>query len=193
MKLLLLAPTVQSISHQAVTLKYSDGEKERTHVPDLLVTLRDTRTVFVEVKPQKFVAEHRQKFDACSALLSCQDIRYFVCTDKHVDKVREARANELLQLARMAASAVQLDELCGWVRARGRASVQDAANQGYDPRLIEHAVGRRLLLTDPSLDLNPESWLTTMETADELLCIDRWLGCAPWSPPPRSVSFPSSD
>jgi hypothetical protein len=188
-KLLLLAPTVQSIKHQAVKLVYSDGTKDRTHVPDLLLMLRDKRTAFVEVKPEKFVAEHRQKFDACAALLRCRDIQYFVCTDEHVDKVRESRANELLQLARMAAPSAQLDELVGWVRARGRTTVEDAISRGGMP-LIEHAVGRRLLLTDPSLELSPGNWLTTLETADELLCIDRWLGCAPW-PAPTVAALPS--
>lgn len=183
-KTLLLAPTVESIRPQAIKLTYWDGADERTHVPDFLVTLRDKRTAVVEGKPERFVPEHRQKFDACATLLRQRGVDYFVCTDKHADKARVARADELLQAARMAAPAEQLAELIAWVRTSGRATVQETLSKGYSEMLVEHAVGRRLLLTDPTLDLAPGSWLTTQETADELLCIEHWLGCSPW--PPRA-------
>lgn len=189
-KLLLLTPTVERIQPQAVKLAYLDGATERTHVPDFLVTLRDKRKAVVEGKPERFVAEHSQKFDACARLLKHRDVDYFVCTDRHAHKARVARADELLQAARMAAPADQLAELVTWVRASHRVTVQEAHSRGYCEMLIEHAVGRRLLLTDPTLDLAPGSWLTTQETADEHLCIDRWLGCSPWplraGTPPRS-------
>ena len=189
-KILLLAPTVESIQPRAIKLTYSDGAEERTHVPDFLVQLKDKRTAVVEGKPERFVPEHRQKFDACATLLRQRDVDYFVCTDKHAHKARVARADELLQAARMAAPAEQLGELIAWVKTSGRATVQEALSKGYNEMLVEHAVGRRLLLTDPTLDLAPGSWLTTQESADELLCIDHWLGCSPWPPrtgtPPRA-------
>lgn len=179
---MLLAPGVQGIHHQAVKLTYSDGANERTHVPDLKVTLADQRYALVEVKPVKFVEKHRVKFDACANLLAHQGVDYFVCTDKQADRVRVFRARELLQTARMAAPPAELLKLVSWVRSQGRVTVGDAASSGYDLVLVEHAVGRRMLFTDPSLDLDPESWLFTQETADEYLSLAKWLGCSPWPP-----------
>lgn len=188
-KLLLLAPAVQGIHHQAVKLTYFDGIKDRTHVPDLKVVLRNQGYALIEVKPAKFVDGHRVKFDACAGLLARQGVDYFVCTDQHANKTRTARASELLHLARMAAPADQLLKLVTWVREHDRITVRAAISQGHAQVLLGHAVGRRLLYTDPSLDLDPESWLFTQETVNEHFSLSDWLGCSPWpsSRPPASA------
>lgn len=189
-KVLLLAPTVRHIQHQPVTLPYFDGERERKHYPDLGLTLCDGPKAIVEVKPAKFVPEHEVKFNACAALLRPKDMDYYVCTDEHVTEDRRYRALAIHDHAKMAAPAADLAALVDWVRSLRQVSVQDALARGHSEPLICHAVGRRLLLTDPSLELAPGNWLTTQETADELICIDRWLGCSPW---PDSRHAHSSD
>lgn len=187
---LLLAPSVRHIQPQPVQLQYFDGEREREHFPDLGVTLCDAPKVIVEVKPAKFVPKHEVKFNACAALLRAKGVAYYVCTDEHVTEDRIHRAQAIHDHSKMAAPAVELAALVDWVRSLRQVSVQDALARGHSEPLICHAIGRRLLLTDPSLELAPGSRLTTQETADELYCIDRWLGCSPWLDSRRT---PSSD
>jgi len=179
-KVLLLAPAVRHIQHQPVKLSYLDGEKERNHFPDLGLTLGDGRKILVEVKPAEFVPKHEVKFYACAAMLRSKGVDYYVCTDEQVTEERIGRAQAILDHAKMAAHAPDLAALVEWVRSLGQASVQDALARGHSEQLIWHAVGRRLLMTDPSLELAPGSWLTTQEIADEPYCIDRWLGCSAW-------------
>ncbi len=185
---LLLAPTVRRIEHQAAKLTYFDGTAERTHIPDLRLT-EDRRKAFVEVKPAKFVAKHRLKFDACAALLKNSGIDYFVCTEEHIGE-RGERAQMLLELAKRMAPSDALNSLVAWVRDKRRVDVDEALAAGYSEHLIGHAVGRRLVITDPSLLLAPGNWLSTQETADELPSIEQWLGCSPWPPRPAATSKP---
>lgn len=181
-KVLLMAPTVRLIQHQPVRLTYLDGETERKHFPDLGLTLADGTTAYVEVKPKKFVPEHLVKFNACAALLRKKDVDYFVVTDEQVGPERAWHAQTIYDMAKRAAPADALTALVDWVRERRSASVADVLGAGVSEPLLQHAVGRGLLLTDPSLELNPGSWLTTQDTADELLSLASWLGCTPWPP-----------
>lgn len=181
-KVLLMAPTVRRIQHQPVRLTYLDGETERKHFPDLGLTLADGTTAYVEVKPKKFVPEHLVKFNACAALLRKKDVDYFVVTDEQVGTERAWHAQAIHESAKRAAPADALTALVDWVRERRSASVADVLGAGFSEPLLQHAVGRRQLLTDPSLELNPGSWLTTQDIADELLSLASWLGCTPWPP-----------
>lgn len=181
-KVLLMAPTVRRIQHQPVRLTYLDGQTERKHFPDLGLTLADGTTAYVEVKPKKFVPEHLVKFNACAALLRKKDVDYFVVTDEQVGTERAWQAQTIYDMAKRAAPADALTALVDWVRERRSASVADVLGAGFSEPLLQHAVGRRQLLTDPSLELNPGSWLTTQDTADELLSLASWLGCTPWPP-----------
>jgi len=192
-KVLLMAHTVRRIHHQPVTLTYMDGDKERKHFPDLGLTLADGTTAYVEVKPKKFVPDHLVKFNACATLLRKKGIDYFVVTDDQVGPDRAFYACDIHDMAKRAAPAVALDSLVEWVRERRTVSVEEARQAGFSDPLLRHAVGRQRLLTDPSLELNPGSWLTTQETADELLSLENWLGCAPWSPRPIGSADRGSD
>lgn len=185
-RLLLLAPSVRRIEHQAQKIKYFDGIAERTHIPDLRITC-DRAHCFVEVKPARFVDKHLLKFDACAALLRSSGIDYFVCTEEHI-RERGERALTLLGLAKRLAPSDALSSLVAWVRDKRRVDVEEALAAGYSEDLIGHAVGRRLVITDPSLLLAPGNWLSTQETADELPSIEQWLGCSPWPPRPRDTS-----
>ncbi|MFG6468186.1 Tn7 transposase TnsA N-terminal domain-containing protein [Roseateles sp. BYS87W] len=181
-KVLLMAHAVRKIQHQPVTLTYINGDKERRHIPDLGLTLADGTTAYVEVKPKKFVPEHLVKFNACAALLRKKDVDYFVVTDEQVGPKRAWYAQTIYDMAKRSAPADGLTALVDWVRERRSASVADVLGAGFSEPLLQHAVGRRQLLTDPSLELNPGSWLTTQDTADELLSLASWLGCMPWPP-----------
>lgn len=180
-KMLLMAHTVRKIQHQPVTLTYMDGDKERRHFPDLGLTLADGTVAYAEVKPKKFVPNHLVKFNACAALLRTKGIDYFVVTDEQVGPDRAFYACEIYDMAKRAAPTDALAALVAWVHERRSASVQDALQAGFSEPLLSHAVGRRRLLTDPSLAFSPGSWLTTQETADELVSLEHWLGCPPWS------------
>ena len=178
-RVLLLAPTVTRIQHQPARIAYDDGTQHRHHVPDYLLELGDRR-VMLEVKPERFVEQHRTKFDACATVLDARGVDYFVCTDREVEKARGARAAELLQLARMAADPVELADLLGWVERQGRASVRAALARGHSVPLLMHTVGRRLVFTDPALQLAPDDWLLSKDSADELPNLEQWLGCSAW-------------
>ncbi|MDL5034582.1 hypothetical protein QRD43_21940 [Pelomonas sp. APW6] len=179
-KVLLMCPLVRHIQHQPTTLAYIDDDQARSHIPDLGLTLVDDVKAIVEVKPQKFVTDHVSKFNACAALLQAKQMNYYVCTDEHVTEERIARATEILDSAKRAAPNDALQALTAWVQRKRKVLVQDALAAGYREALILHAVGRRHLVTDPSLRLAPEDWLTTQETADEQLSLAAWLGSGPW-------------
>lgn len=183
---LLLAPAVRRIEHQAVKLTYFDGTAERTHIPDFRLT-EDRGKTFVEVKPTKFVDKNRLKFDCCAALLKSSGIDYFVFTEEHIAE-RGERAATLLDLAKRMAPSDALNSLVAWVRDNRRVDVGEALAAGYSEHVIGHAVGRRLLITDPTLLLASGNWLSTQETADELPNIEQWLGCSPWPPRPAPTS-----
>lgn len=178
-RVLLLAPTVNRIQHQPARIPYDDGAQQRHHVPDYLLELAERR-VMLEVKPDRLVEQHTTKFDACAMVLNARGVDYFVCTDRQVDKARGDRAAELLQLARMAADPVELADLLGWVDQQGRVSVQAASARGLSMPLLMHAVGRRLVFTDPTLRLAPEDWLLSKDSADEFPDLEQWLGCSAW-------------
>lgn len=193
-RVLLLAPSLTRIQHQPARIPYDDGSQQRHHVPDYLVELGD-RQLIVEVKPERFVEQHRTKFDACADILEARGVDYFVCTDGQVDKARGERAGEMLQLARMTADPGELADLLSWLTQQGRACVRSAEARGHSMPMLMHAVGRRLVATDPALRLAPDDWLLAKDSADELSSFEQWLGCSAWrrerlhrlpSPPTRN-------
>ncbi|WP_133700400.1 TnsA endonuclease N-terminal domain-containing protein [Roseateles toxinivorans] len=179
-EILLLMPMAAHIKSQPIKLIYVSEGKERTHYPDFQVRLKDGRHIIVEVKPSVFVDEHRHKFNSCSAQLARAGIEYYVCTEKSLDAERVGRAENLRDQARRAAPSDELAELLHAVRLGGHLLIADALAQGFNPQVIGHAVGRRLLTVGPSLELSPTNRLRLMENEDGHLRCSDWIGSPPW-------------
>ncbi|UXH77914.1 Tn7 transposase TnsA N-terminal domain-containing protein [Roseateles amylovorans] len=180
-EVMLLMPMARQIRHQPMTLNYElDGGLHR-YTPDFQVTFVDGQEIVVEVKAERFVDEHRGKFDRCASQLLSGGIDFFVCTDLSLDDERIGRACALRDAARRAAPPEAVSTLLRWVQEAGRLQIGESLEAGIDLRVVMHAVGRRLLTVGPELDLASVNWLQLMEPEDGDLCCSSWLGSARWT------------
>lgn len=80
-----LLPRLQRIAHQPFRLELpsmGDGTMDVTYVPDFLLQFESGESVVIEVKPEKFLPEHRAKLAAAAEALRAQGQAFFVVTDK---------------------------------------------------------------------------------------------------------------
>lgn len=182
--LALLMPELVSIQHQPFKISYREFEKERTHIPDMLLALKGGRHAIVEIKPSRFVGKHKEKFDAASAVVAEKKGTYFVATEEHIDQDRYARAEYWLRYARIPMA----EDICVPVmrvvmKSVGGVKYGDLLDSGISEAVILHLLGRRHLVADPDLIVGRETLLNVTKHGDvenEAVSISRWFGCLPW-------------
>jgi hypothetical protein len=156
----LSCPVVTNIVHQPMTMELVHGlGKQEKYTPDFKVSLCDGDSVIVEVKPEIFVSQHRQKLEKAKQQLAGEGHKYEIVTDKHIDaNGLSARALLLMRYARLHFSPEDaleckrlLEEECA-----GSAQVHELMCKGVSESLIWNMVASHQFKVPAGLNINPE-------------------------------------
>lgn len=174
---------VQGLESQPFKIKWTDPSgSDHLYTPDYRVTLADGNQLVVEIKPARFIEQHRSLFDDVTRQLRRAGLPFFVLTDKHFSRKEAEEAQlwrryrhshlpndqvetalELVQggitLAEMRLTAVPMYV---WYGLLGRGAI---------------GLTRLAEISDPSTRL-----LTSKELSehDDHLRFTGWFGCSPW-------------
>ncbi len=165
----LACPGVRNVEHQPEKLELA-GDKPSSYTPDFRVTFDDGQQVIVEVKPSKFVPQHRDKLDAAKRHYQSKGIEFHVVTDKEIDRDGLGlRAIHLMSFARMWLSPAHEDELLNVLQADfgGKTQVKNLVAKGYPSYLIWSLVGRQKLHMPPGINMTETETVSINQTQED--------------------------
>ena len=169
----LACPVVTDIVHQPASISLDSGG---TYTPDFLVTLADGDSVYIEVKPQKFLSKHEVKLKAARTTFAAQGKKFLVVTDKEIDKNGMGkRAILLMRYARMHLDPSVIQDYIQLVEqmATDNPTVRDLLEEGLSDAEIWGLVARHKLRIPPGIDLEattPVSINNQKENCHDQLC-----------------------
>lgn len=169
----LACPVVIDIVHQPVSISLSDGG---TYTPDFLVEYVDGDSVYVEVKPRKFLPKHQEKLHAAKSAFISQGKKFLVITDAEIDKNGLGkRAILLMRYARMHLDSSAILDCIELVEqmATDNPTVRDLLEEGLSDAEIWGLVARHKLRIPPGIDLEattPVSINNQKENCHDQLC-----------------------
>lgn len=154
----LACPVVKDIVHQPIELELigEDGETQQ-YTPDFRVRLTDDTDLIIEVKPEVFVAENKQKHELAKKQLADLGMPFLVVTDKHINaNGLSARAILLMRYARLTfdietalACKKMLEE-----EFKGSAQVHELVSRGVSEALVWNMVATHQLRVPVGLNLS---------------------------------------
>lgn len=175
-------PVLARVRAQPFELKYTLDDRERSHIPDYLLTFKDGQGAVVEVKSARFVDEHRPKFDAVAPLLLGRGLPYFVVSHLPPGCPTVQMAALWRRYSRTSSDAALAGRALTMARGAST-SVEQMQRAGIPIAVVYHLLGRGLLLSADGFSLTPETRLLPFmneELLDERVYFERWIGCPPW-------------
>ncbi|AZS81517.1 hypothetical protein ELS24_25660 [Achromobacter spanius] len=151
-RIALLCPDLESIRSQPFSLRLPGGT---TYTPDFRLNFANKLTIIVEVKPSKFVHQHKQKLDAAADSLRSHGFNFQIATEEQIYKDgRDAKASVYIRYARSHYAPDVVSEAMVKLNAQLTPCSVDAAARIVDcPReLVLHLIGIRQLAVGPALD-----------------------------------------
>lgn len=173
----LACPVVTDIVHQPVSISLDSGG---TYTPDFLVTLADGDSVYIEVKPTKFLPKHQETLEASSDVLARQGKKYLVITDSEID--RDGLGKRAILLMRYARMQLDPETVHHCIRLVETMATQDPTlmellAEGLSEAEIWNLVARHELRIPPGIHLEantPVSINNQKENCHDQLCT--WFG-----------------
>ncbi|WP_278484529.1 TnsA endonuclease N-terminal domain-containing protein [Achromobacter insolitus] len=151
-RIALLCPELASIRSQPFSLTFPDGTK---YTPDFRLNFANKLTIIAEVKPSKFVRQHKEKLDAAADFLRSHGFTFLIATEEQIYKGgRDAKASVYIRYARSHYPPnVVMDAMAKMNAQLTPCSIDTAARSVNCPReLVLHLIGIRQLAVGPSLD-----------------------------------------
>lgn len=141
----LACPVVKDIIHQPLTLSLSGGKERERYTPDFKIVFNDGGSVIVEVKPEVFVQQHKERHARAERQLQADGQRFLVITDTLIDKqALAARALLLMRYGRLRFTDEEALECMQAMRrvCNGNSSIKTLVTQGLSEPLIWNLVAR---------------------------------------------------
>lgn len=154
----LACPVVKDIVHQPIELELTgeDGKTQK-YTPDFRVRLTDDTDLIIEVKPEVFLAENKQKHELAKRQLSDVGMPFLVVTDKHINaNGLGARAILLMRYARLTFDAETAFECKKMLEDEfnGSAQVHELVSRGVSESLVWNMVAAHQLKVPVGLNLS---------------------------------------
>lgn len=176
-RIALLCPFVRTIKSQPFRLQLSDG---KSYTPDYLLSCLGSEQVVIEVKPQVFIAKHKNRLDEAKHILEQNGYTFLICSDSSIHfNNRHEKASLFLRYAR----STEVDKHIDLLRSdTGQISFPQSLESicyrlGLDKYQVMGLIGRRELFLHPDFNTNSIFDIDTYkkDSRDESISPESWL------------------
>ncbi len=179
----LSCPVIRDIVHQPLELSLegdSAGSGDTIYTPDFKITFQDDTSLYIEVKPERFVQKNAERLRLIERCMRRDGLRFLVVNEDLIDgNGLSARAMLLMRYGRIRFSESSALECLHALReaCRESASIKTLVEQGLSEALIWNLVARHKCRVPADFSIDGEQVITTKTFEGD--CHDfflSWLG-----------------
>jgi hypothetical protein len=162
-----LYPKCKSIDHQPFRIDLPSG----SYTPDFLLRFADQSACVVEVKPEKFVKGHYQKFHQAHAEFARRQIEFLVALDSHIHRLnRPANAQRIRRYGKGRINANEVEATITLLANQTTAEVKELLDAGISRETLAYLVCTHKVSVGNNLRLNDTDLVTLVRTNTEGGC-----------------------